>query len=112
MSLIKVYFTQEEQKGALPQGYYLGVWVKIPTVIISGPADEELVIEPSLDPFNRAGHSHPSVAVSETRFVIFEIGAHPACPGERSVAAADQFVAEHYRELDAALRQYLSDHQI
>lgn len=112
MSLIKVLFTRQEQDKAPPGGYYLGIWVKIPTVIVVGPEDEVLVIEPSLAPPNRIGHSHPNVAVSETRFVIFEISSHPACPTERSMEAADQFVAEHYRELDVALRQYLSDHQI
>ena len=109
MAVIKVLFTHEEQENAPPGGYYLGLKVKIPTVIIAGPEDEVAVIEPSLDPHNYAEHSHPNVALAETHFVIFEIGEHPTCPSERSVEAADRFVAEHYRELDAVLRQYLRD---
>ena len=105
-------FTQAEQQNASPGGYYLGIRVKIPRVIIAGPEEEGLVIEPALDPHNQPSHSHPTVALAETCFVIFEIGEHPDCPSERSVEAADRFVAEHYRELDAALRQYLREPQI
>ena len=112
MNMIKVLFTRQEQENAPPGGYYLGIWVKIPTVIIAGPEGEVPVIEPSLDPHNQPSHSHPNVALAETCFVIFEIGEHPDCPSERSVEAADRFVAEHYLELDAALRQYLRDQQI
>ena len=112
MGVIKVLFTQQEQENAPLDGYYLGMRVKIPTVIITGLDDEVPVIEPSLDPHNRVEHSHPNVALAETCFVIFEIGEHPDCPAERSVEAADRFVVEHYRELDAALRQYLRDQQI
>ena len=52
MAVIKVLFTHEEQENAPPGGYYLGLRVKIPTVIIAGPDDEALGIEPSLDPYS------------------------------------------------------------
>ena len=77
MKVIKVLFTHQEQENAPPGGYYLGMRVKIPRVIIAGPEEEGLVIEPALDPHNLPEHSHPSVALAETRFVIFEIGGIP-----------------------------------
>lgn len=106
MNSIKVSFTEQEKQN-LPLGrYYIGVQVKIPTVIVS--ADEDIpTILPALDPDNSPYHSHPNVAASETHFVIFDITDHPQAPAERTIVAADRFLSDHYPELDRVLRDYL-----
>lgn len=106
MNSIKVLFTEQEQQNLLPGRYYIGVRVKIPTVIVSS-AEDIPDIPPSLDPDNSPYHFHPDVVLSETHFVIFDITDHPQVPAERTTEAADRFLAEHYPELDRALRNHL-----
>ncbi|HEX2909876.1 MAG TPA: hypothetical protein VH186_03640 [Chloroflexia bacterium] len=109
MSTIKVFFTDQEKQNLLPGRYYIGVQVKIPIVIVTGDNEDMPTIPPSLDPQNTPYHSHPNVASSETRFVIFDITDHPYAPVEHTVAAANLFLADHYPELDRALRDHLRE---
>jgi hypothetical protein len=107
---ITVFFTYQEKQHLPPGRYYIGVRVKIPTVIVSGDDNIVPTIPPTLDPQNSSQHSHPNVVASETHLVIFDITEHPHCPMERTIAAADQFLADHYFEFDRVLREYLRNH--
>ena len=117
-SLIKVFFTDEEQQPLSNDDcrYYIGVQTKIPTVIVSGGngldsengADEFCgTIPPRLDHANQPYYSHPNVAAYQLCFVIFDITDHPQVPAEHTTEAADQFLADHFTELDHALRRHL-----
>jgi hypothetical protein len=105
---IKVFLTEDEIRNLVPGRYYIEVRVKIPTVILN--LDDDIpFIPPSLDPVNTPYHSSPSVALSETCSAVFDITEHPRCPTERTIAAADQFLNDHYIELDRVLREYLQN---
>jgi len=103
---IKLYVTPEEKQNLLPGRYYIVVRVKVPQVILMSPEDEGN-IEPRLDPHNSYAHTDPRVLHSTLGEVVVDLTDHPDCPQTHSVEAADDWLAEHFNELDAALRQRL-----
>lgn len=103
---IKIYLTDEEKQQLVPGRYYIAVNVKIPEIIAVGP-DEDTNIEPSLDHLNRPAHSDARVVTSYQAQIVVDITDHPDCPKDKSVKAADEWLAKHYRELDTALRARL-----
>jgi hypothetical protein len=104
---IKIYLTEEEKQRLIPGRYYIAVKVKIPEIVAVGPDEDTTNIEPSLDHQNRPTHSDGRVLTTYQTQIIADITDHPDCPSEKSVKAADEWLAKHYRELDAALRARL-----
>lgn len=53
--------------------------------------------------------SYVSTPKLKTLEEVFDLTDHPQCPTEHTVAAADQFLRDHYPELDRVLREYLQN---
>jgi hypothetical protein len=85
--------------------YLLAVRVRFARLVLLD-AGREHDSRPALVPSDRVEHHDRRVAAYEKAVLVFGLTDHPACPVERSVAAAERFLAAHLDELDRAAQEF------